>query len=118
VARPRRFGCERKDGKLAMFAIIGIIVVFGCVAAGYLMEHGNLRVLVQPAELIIIGGAAIGTLLVANPMHILKKIAGEIGGVFGSSKFTKQTYIDALNNVVRPAQQGPQRWTDGFGRRC
>jgi flagellar motor component MotA len=27
-----------------MFAIIGIIVVFGCVAAGYLMEHGNLRV--------------------------------------------------------------------------
>ena len=59
-----------------MFAIIGIVIVFGCVAAGYLMEHGNLRVLVQPAELIIIGGAAIGTLLVANPMHILKKIAG------------------------------------------
>ena len=42
----------------SMFATIGIIVVFGCVAAGYLMEHGNLRVLVQPAELIIIGGAA------------------------------------------------------------
>lgn len=34
-----------------MFAIIGIIVVFGCVVAGYLMEHGNLRVLIQPAEL-------------------------------------------------------------------
>ena len=59
-----------------MFAIIGIIIVFGCVVAGYLMEHGNLRVLVQPAELIIIGGAAVGTLLVANPLHILKKIAG------------------------------------------
>jgi chemotaxis protein MotA len=79
-----------------MFAIIGIVIVFGCVAAGYLMEHGNLRVLVQPAELIIIGGAAIGTLLVANPMHILKKIAGGIGGVFGNSKFGKQTYIDTL----------------------
>lgn len=79
-----------------MFAIIGIIVVFGCVVAGYLMEHGNLRVLVQPAELIIIGGSAVGTLLVANPMHILKKIAGGIGGVFGSSKFGKQTYIDTL----------------------
>src|SRR5579864_3618680 len=79
-----------------MFAIIGIIVVFGCVAAGYLMEHGNLRVLVQPAELIIIGGAAIGTVLVANPMHIIKKIAGGIGGVFGSSKFSKQAYIETL----------------------
>jgi chemotaxis protein MotA len=79
-----------------MFAIIGIIVVFGCVVAGYLMEHGNIRVLIQPAELVIIGGAAVGTVLVANPLHIIKKIVGGIGGVFGSSKFGKQTYIDAL----------------------
>ncbi|HEY3974954.1 MAG TPA: flagellar motor stator protein MotA [Candidatus Sulfotelmatobacter sp.] len=82
--------------ELGMFAIIGIVIVFGCVAAGYLMEHGNLRVLAQPAELIIIGGAAIGTLLVGNPLHILKKIGGGIGGVFSGSKFGKQTYIDAL----------------------
>jgi chemotaxis protein MotA len=79
-----------------MFAIIGIIIVFGCVVAGYLMEHGNLRVLMQPAELIIIGGAAVGTLLVANPLHILKKIGGGIGGVFGGSKFGRQSYIDTL----------------------
>jgi chemotaxis protein MotA len=79
-----------------MFVIIGIVVVFGCVMAGYLMEHGSLKVLVQPAELVIIGGAALGTLLVANPLHILKKILGGIGGVFGSSKFSKQTYIDTL----------------------
>ena len=79
-----------------MFAIIGIVVVFGCIIAGYLMEHGNLRVLLQPAELIIIGGAALGTVLVANPRHIIKKIAAGIGGVFGSSKFSKQTYIDTL----------------------
>ena len=79
-----------------MFAIIGILVVFGAVAAGYLMEHGNLKVLMQPAELVIIGGAAIGTVLVANPLHILKKIAGGFGGVFGGSKFNKQRYLDTL----------------------
>ncbi len=79
-----------------MFAIIGILVVFGCVAGGYLMEHGNLRVLIQPAELVTIGGAAIGTVLIANPLHILKNIAGGIGGVFGGSKYTKQAYIDSL----------------------
>jgi chemotaxis protein MotA len=73
-----------------MFAIIGIVVVFGCVVAGYLMEHGNLRVLIQPAELVTILGAAIGTVLIANPLHILKQIAGGIGGVFGGSKYTKQ----------------------------
>jgi flagellar motor component MotA len=58
---------------IAMFTIIGIVVVFGAVVAGYLMEHGNLKVLMQPAELVIIGGAAIGTVLIANPLHILKK---------------------------------------------
>ncbi|MGC2450609.1 MAG: flagellar motor stator protein MotA [Candidatus Sulfotelmatobacter sp.] len=79
-----------------MFAIIGILVVFGCVVAGYLMEHGNIRVLIQPAELVIIGGAALGTVLVANPLHIIKKIVGGIGGVFGSSKFGKETYIITL----------------------
>jgi chemotaxis protein MotA len=79
-----------------MFAIIGIVVVFGCVAAGYLMEHGNIRVLLQPAELITIGGAAIGTILIANPSHILRQIAGGIGGVFGGSKYTKQAYLDSL----------------------
>ncbi len=82
-----------------MFAIIGIVVVFGCVAGGYLMEHGNLRVLLQPAELLIIGGAASGTILIANPLHILKQIAGGVGGVFGGSKFTKQRYLDTLKMV-------------------
>jgi chemotaxis protein MotA len=79
-----------------MFAIIGIVVVFGCVIAGYLMEHGNLKVLIQPAELVIIGGAALGTVLIGNPLYIIKAILGGIGGVFGSSKFSKQAYIDAL----------------------
>jgi chemotaxis protein MotA len=79
-----------------MFAIIGIVIVFGCIVAGYLMEHGNMRVLVQPAELIIIGGAAIGTLLIGSPLHTIKKIVGGVMGVFGSSKFGKQAYIDTL----------------------
>jgi chemotaxis protein MotA len=79
-----------------MFAIIGIVVVFGAVVAGYLMEHGKLLVLLQPAELIIIGGAAVGTVLIANPLHILKQIAGGMVGVFAGSKFTKQRYLDSL----------------------
>jgi chemotaxis protein MotA len=82
-----------------MFAIIGIVVVFGCVVGGYLMEHGNLRVLIQPAELVTIGGAAIGTVLIANPLHILKQIAGGIGGVFRGSKYTKEAYIDSLKTM-------------------
>ena len=76
-----------------MFSIIGIVIVFGAVVGGYLMEKGNLAVLIQPAELVIIGGAAVGTVLIANPIHILKKIAGGITGVFGGTKFGKPRYL-------------------------
>jgi len=79
-----------------MFVIIGILVVFGAVVGGYLMEHGNIRVLLQPAELVIIGGAAVGTVLIANPLHILKSIAGGVAGAFGGSKYPKQRYLDTL----------------------
>ena len=74
-----------------MFAIVGLLVVIGAIVGGYLMEHGNLKVLMQPAELIIIGGAASGTVLVANPLHILKKIASGITGVFGNPGFRNRS---------------------------
>lgn len=79
-----------------MFVIIGIVVVIAAVVAGYLMEHGNLKVLLQPAELVIIGGAAAGTVLIANPLHILKAIVGGVVGAFGSSKYSKDKYLETL----------------------
>jgi chemotaxis protein MotA len=79
-----------------MFSIIGIVVVFGAVVAGYLMEKGNLLVLMQPAELVIIGGAALGTVLVGNPPHILKGIVGGMMGVLKGSAFNRQKYLDTL----------------------
>ena len=79
-----------------MFSIIGIVVVFGAIVGGYLMEKGNLLVLMQPAELLIIGGAALGTVLVGNPPHILKSILGGLVGVFTGSGFTRKRYLDSL----------------------
>jgi len=79
-----------------MFAIIGILVVIGAIVGGYLMEHGNLMVLVQPAELLIIGGAALGTILIANPLSTVIKIAKGLAGVFMSSPFSKAFYLDHL----------------------
>jgi chemotaxis protein MotA len=79
-----------------MFVIIGLVVVIGAILGGYLMEHGSIRVLLQPAELLIIGGAAIGTILIANPLYILKKIVGNLTGVIGGSKFGKSKYLESL----------------------
>jgi chemotaxis protein MotA len=79
-----------------MFVIIGILTVFIAVVGGFLMEKGQILVLLQPAELIIIAGAALGTLLVANPLHILKKIAVGMRAAFIGSTYTKQKYLDTL----------------------
>src|SRR5260370_20381100 len=79
-----------------MFALIGILVVSGAIVGEYLMEHGNLMVLVQPAELLIIGGAALGTVLIANPLSTVIKIAKGLIGVFLPSPFSKAFYLDHL----------------------
>jgi chemotaxis protein MotA len=79
-----------------MFVIVGLVVVLAAVIGGYLLEHGNLKVLLQPAELLTIGGASIGTVLIANPLHILKLLAGNILGVFSGSKYGKDRYLDTL----------------------
>ena len=84
-----------------MFAIIGIVVVFGAVIGGFLMEKGHMAVLVQPAELLIIAGASTGTLLVSNPIHILKGIGSGLAGVLKGSPFGKPRYLSALKMMYQ-----------------
>ena len=79
-----------------MLAILGILVVFGAVVGGYLLEKGNILVLLQPAELVIIAGAALGTLLISNRPHVIMKIVRGIWRVFAGARFTTARYLDSL----------------------
>jgi chemotaxis protein MotA len=79
-----------------MFAIIGIVVVIGAILGGYLMEKGPILVLVQPAELIIIGGSAIGTILIANPLPVVIKIFKGVLGILSGNKYTQAVYLENL----------------------
>lgn len=79
-----------------MLVIVGIVVVFAAVLGGYLLEHGQLMVLFQPAELLIIGGAALGTILIANPMHVVKGIVNGLSGALKPSHFTTEFYLGTL----------------------
>lgn len=79
-----------------MIAIIGFIVVTTAIIVGYLMEHGNLSVLFQPAEVVIIFGAAFGAFLVASPMKVVKATTGGVLKVFNSKPYLKAEYLDIL----------------------
>ena len=84
-----------------MFAIIGIIVVFVSVIGGFLMEKGKMAVLIQPAELLILGGAALGTLLMANPIYIIKGVVSGMLGILKGSPFTKVRYLSTLKMMYQ-----------------
>ena len=96
-----------------MFSIIGIVLVIVAIVGGYLMEKGNLLVLLQPAELIIIAGAAAGTVLIANPLYILKQIMEGITGVFKGSRFTQTALSGFSKAAVRPVQPLATRGLNG-----
>lgn len=63
---------------------------------GYLMEHGQVKVLLQPAELIIIGGAALGTLLIANPISTILQILKGVASILKGSRYNKALYLNSL----------------------
>ena len=79
-----------------MLIIVGLVIVLGSVVGGYLMAGGSLLVLNQPSEFIVIGGAAIGSLVISTPGAVLKAIAAQIKSVMGPG-FTKADYIDLLS---------------------
>ena len=79
-----------------MFPIIGVLIVFGSIIGGYLMEKGNVHVLFQPAEFVILGGAAIGALVITCTPKALVKILKNLSKIFGSGPGKKE-YVDLLS---------------------
>jgi len=80
-----------------MLVIVGGLIVLGAVVGGYLMEHGNLSVLFQPAEVVIIFGAALGALVISSPMNVLMGvIKGAIKTITGGGGYSKKDYLEAL----------------------
>lgn len=89
-----------------MFAIIGLVVVFGSVIGGFLLEKGNPLVLMQPSEWLIILGAALGTMLVANSPKVILNIVKSMLSATEGSPFTKSYYLECLNMLHDIFQQG------------
>jgi chemotaxis protein MotA len=79
-----------------MFVIIGAVVVLVSVLGGFALEGGPFLVLMQFAEFMIIGGAALGALLISAPANLLKKIIEKMLATLKGSSVSKQTYLDLL----------------------
>ena len=76
--------------------IAGLLIVFGSVLGGFMLEEGHPLVLAQPAELLIIIGAGAGTVLVANPRRSLRNLAAALASLRRPPPISSQFYLDVL----------------------
>ena len=79
-----------------MFPLVGFLVVIGSVAGGFAWGGGHFGTLFQPSEYLIIGGAAFGAFLVANPPSVVIATLKTIPKVFMAKKYNKKSYTEAL----------------------
>ncbi|MEI6512112.1 MAG: flagellar motor stator protein MotA [bacterium] len=76
--------------------LVGLLVVFGAVIGGFAFAGGKPMVLMQISEFIVIGGAAFGSILVANPPSILGKIVSTSMATLKGSPYTTANYLELL----------------------
>ena len=90
-----------------MLILVGLIVVLGAVVGGFIMAGGELMVLIQPSEFIVIGGAALGSLIVSTPVKVIKlgltQVKGVIGGATPAEEYA--SLLAMLYQVFKQVQQ-------------
>jgi chemotaxis protein MotA len=79
-----------------MFVIIGAVVVLASIIVGFTMAGGQLVVLFQISEFIVIGGAALGAMLIGNPPSMIGEIFKSLMGLLKGNSYTKASYNELL----------------------
>ncbi len=79
-----------------MFVIVGYVVVILSVLGGYALAGGHMAALLQPIELLMIGGAAAGAFVVGNGAKVLRATARTLPSVLKGSKYTKARYLELM----------------------
>lgn len=79
-----------------MFVILGYIIVIASVLGGFIGSGGHVGVLIQPFEIVIIFGAAMGAFLSSNSMTVIKATFSAATGTLKSSKYDKAFYLELL----------------------
>jgi chemotaxis protein MotA len=95
-----------------MLGIVGIVVIFVMVFGGYMAAGGKLGIILKslPFEMMMIGGAAVGSFLISNDMPAVKHTVKDIAKVFKGPKWKHSDYRELLCllfELIRLARQNP-----------
>lgn len=92
--------CRRRDELSAMFAFIGVIVAIVCTLLGYVLHGGNIGVLIQPTEIIIICGAALGIFLGSFGTKVMQQTIKACMGLLKPAA-SKEQYVELLRMMYQ-----------------
>src|SRR5690606_33927017 len=85
------------NGENRVNILIGILVVIACTLLGYVLHGGQLLALYQPTEVLIIGGAAFGAMIISNPPSVTLGVIKSAGSLLRASRYNKQLYLQLLS---------------------
>jgi chemotaxis protein MotA len=80
-----------------MMVTVGWLIALAGIFGGFMGAGGHIAALLQPMELVIIGGGAFGAFIAANTMHGVKHTMGGLASCFKGSKFTRTFYMELLS---------------------
>ena len=79
-----------------MLVILGYFVVIASVFGGFVLAGGHLAALLQPVELLMIGGAALGSFFVGNSNKAIKATFRALPTLLQGTKYTKTLYMELM----------------------
>lgn len=77
-----------------MIIIIGSLIVLGSVLGGFIMAGGKVGALMQISEFVIIGGAALGALVIMSPKKVLMDLLHCLIAALKGTPYSKTSYED------------------------
>ncbi|MDA3859916.1 MAG: flagellar motor stator protein MotA [Melioribacteraceae bacterium] len=77
---------------------VGILVVLGAVVSGFILSGGDIHLLIQPYEVLVIVGVAIGSVLISTPLPMMKKLVSGVMGAIKGFHNSKQDYLELLKS--------------------
>jgi chemotaxis protein MotA len=83
-----------------MWILIGTAIVVISVVVGYILQGGPLLALAQPAEFLIIGGTAVGALLIGTPLHVVRAIGVQLKKIT-ATRIERDDYLELFGMLYQ-----------------
>ncbi|SHH64929.1 flagellar motor stator protein MotA [Marivita hallyeonensis] len=95
-----------------MITLFGIVFTFLMVFGGYMLAGGKLSIILKslPFEMMMIGGAAVGSFAVANSLSTVKQSAKDLTFIFKGGAWTGEDYqllLEVLYQLLEIAKKNP-----------